>query len=97
MHTKEPWILDGLSIKDAAGNGLVDPAVKAEIVHANKARAVACVNACAGMSDPAADIAAMRDALEEAINWAEGYTLGRLMDMPEFVATAKRALGQESS
>lgn len=29
-------------------------------------RAVACVNACAGMSDPAAEIEAMREAIKEA-------------------------------
>lgn len=29
-------------------------------------RAVACVNACAGMADPAAEIDAMREALREA-------------------------------
>ena len=31
---------------------------------ANAARIVACVNACAGMTDPAAQIKALRDALE---------------------------------
>jgi hypothetical protein len=29
-------------------------------------RAIACVNACAGMADPAAEIAAMREAIREA-------------------------------
>lgn len=29
-------------------------------------RAVACVNACAGMADPAAEIASMREAIREA-------------------------------
>jgi hypothetical protein len=31
-------------------------------------RAVVCVNACAGMADPAAEIAAMREAIKEAGN-----------------------------
>lgn len=35
-----------------------------KIEHAT--RAIACVNACAGMSDPAAEIQAMRDAVKEA-------------------------------
>lgn len=29
-------------------------------------RAIACVNACAGMADPAKEIAAMREAIQEA-------------------------------
>ena len=33
-------------------------------IHA--ARAFSCVNACAGMADPAAEIAAMREAISEA-------------------------------
>lgn len=35
-----------------------------KIEHAN--RAIACVNACAGMRDPAAEIQALRDAVKEA-------------------------------
>jgi len=34
-------------------------------------RAVDCVNACAGMADPAAEIAAMRDALCRLWDWCE--------------------------
>ena len=33
-------------------------------IEANAARIVACVNACAGMTDPAAEIKALRDALK---------------------------------
>lgn len=36
-------------------------------------RAVACVNACAGMADPAAEIEAMREAIREA---HEAFILG---------------------
>ena len=32
----------------------------------HRARIVSCVNACAGMSDPAAEIQALRDKLEQA-------------------------------
>ena len=32
----------------------------------HRARIVSCVNACAGMSDPAAEIQALRDAVKEA-------------------------------
>ncbi len=32
----------------------------------DRLRAISCVNACAGMDDPAAEIAAMREAIREA-------------------------------
>lgn len=38
---------------------------------ANAARIVACVNACAGLSDPTADLAALREALRRVQNLAE--------------------------
>jgi len=37
----------------------------------NAARIVACVNSCAGMHDPAAEIKALRDALETTKRWIE--------------------------
>lgn len=39
----------------------------------HRARIVSCVNACAGMSDPAAEIQALREAVKEAgdaLEWA---------------------------
>lgn len=38
----------------------------APIEAANADRIVACVNACAGLADPAADLAALREALRDA-------------------------------
>ena len=40
-------------------------------------RAVACVNACQGMTDPAAEIAAMREALQEAHTTLEGIAIAK--------------------
>jgi len=37
-----------------------------ELIAGTRNRSIACVNACAGMADPAAEIAAMREALREA-------------------------------
>ena len=41
--------------------------LKRETDEANAQRIVACVNACASMQDPAAEIAAMREALQELL------------------------------
>jgi hypothetical protein len=46
-------------------------------------RIVSCVNACAGMTDPAAEIAALRAALEP---FAELATSAKCDEMPEFAA-----------
>ena len=43
---------------------------------ANAARICAAVNACAGMTDPEAEIKALRDALEAAIDIMEGREAG---------------------
>ena len=64
-HTPEPW-----RVAIHAPAGLVkieaDKIVVADTIRneANATRLVACVNACAGMTDPAAQIKAMRDALK---------------------------------
>jgi len=53
-HTPEPWQMDGFRIIDAQGNGIARQTGEAsDIEYANKARAVACVNALAGLN-PAA-------------------------------------------
>lgn len=36
-------------------------------------RIIACINACAGMADPAAEIAAMREAIRQAIPYLEDH------------------------
>ena len=73
-HTPEPWdwrgpwkVVAGDSIHDANGN------VSLSISHNHggiewgsaAARIVACVNACEGMADPAAEIAALRARVAE--------------------------------
>ena len=75
-HTPEPWGLvgepNGYTVWNVVDDG-VNPgcvgrilarvcgaAVNVEEEEANGARIVACVNACAGMADPAAEIAALK-------------------------------------
>ncbi len=89
-HTAEPWQVSDVSTRDIVDN---TRNVVAEVVPvitynshatmlANRARIVACVNACAGMDDPAAFIAAVR-------KWQQDEpTRGHLA-----CATLKRALG----
>jgi hypothetical protein len=71
-HTPEPWQMHGMSIVDGEGNGIANAGEGSITIElANKRRAVACVNACAGMADPAAEIAALRDALCRLWDWCE--------------------------
>lgn len=76
-HTPEPWACDPDSIghiyavgdkraTGACGNVLTYTGRPLEERRANARRIVACVNACAGMADPAADIARMLAALAAA-------------------------------
>lgn len=68
-HTPEPWHLDGVRWV-AAGTSPGQPYIadfnvgsywrQTGTTQANAARCVACVNACAGMEDPAAEIARLR-------------------------------------
>ena len=70
-HTPEPW-----EVERSVDYGLVAQAVNpspndSDIdgnreAHYNAARIVACVNACAGIDDPAAEIAALRKVAQEA-------------------------------
>lgn len=72
-HTPEPWVLnefaDIYDVDDS--NGMLIAAVfpcedlLLETHKANAARIVACVNACAGMEDPAAEIAALQERIAE--------------------------------
>ena len=56
-------------------------------------RAIACVNACAGIADPAAEIQAMREALREAHEFirdiVKNYECGERVDREGDAALAK--------
>ena len=93
-HTPEPWGLvgepNGYTVWNVVDDG-VNPgcvgrilarvcgaAVNVEEEEANGARIVACVNACAGIDDPA-DLRKQRDDLLAALNWyanADNYRFG---------------------
>lgn len=59
----EPWNVGRIDrpIEDRHGH---DPLM----LHSTASRAVLCVNACAGMADPAAEIQEMRYSIREAYN-----------------------------
>lgn len=66
-HTPEPWTHKGGFVFEASAipphgpkYGLIGVAAVQYNEDANAARIVACVNACAGMADPAAELAALR-------------------------------------
>lgn len=74
MSTKpdygEPWILTTDFAFDVTINGALEASFdKLELAN----RAVACVNACAGMADPAAEIEAMRQAIMETASHLSGF------------------------
>lgn len=92
-HTKEPWDVAPKSphliyslIGDAIAecDGSVDGKSR-EWDHANAARIVACVNACAGIADPSAIPDAIH-ALQKIVEWAwehlrkgeDGFMLERI-------------------
>lgn len=93
-HTPEPWHHSadipqhGCRLIHAADGYLVADAGRitkrtGDEMDSNAARIVACVNACAGMMDPAKEIAALRAALEP---FAELATSAKCDEMPEFAA-----------
>ena len=64
----EPWRLSSFRNCIYTRDGKLE-----EIVDSSRNRSLQCVNACAGMSDPAAEIQALRDAVKEArdaLEWA---------------------------
>lgn len=76
-HTLEPWRAESggtdtwWAIVTAAGEVIVDLAdssFSVEQDRANAKRIVACVNACAGIADPAATLDEVRRLLTEAVN-----------------------------
>jgi hypothetical protein len=73
-HTPEPWRVSGkiVNTQNVVSIKAIDKTISTlaadefrnctiEEVNANAARIVACVNACAGMDDPAAEIERLRD------------------------------------
>jgi hypothetical protein len=94
QHTPEPWNHSadlphhGCRLIHAADGYLVADAGRitrrtGDEMDSNARRIVACVNACAGMKDPQAEIAALRAALEP---FAELATSAKCDEMPEFAA-----------
>ena len=84
MYTPEPWRVGCDEVMRFAyetqlvGTINGEPFIMAtfnnnfrELSEANAARAEACVNACAGMDDPAAEIARLRSRAAEAHQWEE--------------------------
>jgi hypothetical protein len=79
-HTKEPWVLRGTNIDSTNTDVSVGRCYNTNSVGqtpksalANAKRIIACVNACAGMEEPAMEIPALkaeverlRDALSKA-------------------------------
>ena len=71
-HTPAPWSIDAGNFIISGGKDIaraLGDCTTEEEDTANAARIVACVNACAGLNDPAADIATMRRALDDARKW----------------------------
>jgi hypothetical protein len=69
----EPWALDPA---DGFWNKVADKDGKTVAGLAATRRAIACVNACAGMADPAAEIASLNDTLESAIELIRRVSTG---------------------
>lgn len=67
-HTTEPWTDTALGhVVDTRGEIICTMRHAYDIDGpANAARITACVNACAGMADPVAEIAALRAAVQAA-------------------------------
>jgi hypothetical protein len=91
----EPWKFSrGEPSIESRDDDAVLTGIDYEIDDAKIQRAVSCVNACAGMADPAAEITAMREAIREAIEHlcnvgsGRGCLLGFDLDdaMPEIEA-----------
>lgn len=71
-HTPEPWKTDtrpdlSMEIQTKAGVPVAVMSWKEHTMHDNAERIVAAVNACAGMTDPEAEIKALRDACKAAL------------------------------
>lgn len=79
-HTPEPWHTEGAHIEPAFldRDGHIARCYadvgSADLDRANAARAVACVNACAGIEDPAAALAAAREELAALATMLESFS-----------------------
>lgn len=91
-HTPEPWYVEANFIVGVLGD--IDTRVNVyDHDPGNRDRIVACVNACAGMADPASEIAALkaqRDELlaacKEANEWLVAMTLKAAFNQENKVA-----------
>jgi len=80
MHTKEPWSIRRNNVIDSKGDSLLVNGVslpcgihpKNDEALANAARIVACVNACAGINDPAA-ICELIEVAQDSLSFVKGY------------------------
>ena len=81
----EPWrFIHGRDITDEGYSYICD-ASGFIFNDAHDERIIACVNACAGMSDPAAEIAALRKVAEAAERYADLVNSKRLDEPRGFV------------
>jgi hypothetical protein len=87
-HSKEPWKQNFNCVSDATDTLVATfefggPRKGERPTYENTARAVACVNACAGIADPAAVLAEVRRNLREFDekfgDWGVGYDARRLL------------------
>lgn len=67
QHTPEPWVKDNFDILGPKGETLLVGMHRDERGSLDLKRAVACVNACAGIEDPIATLAAIREALSAIV------------------------------
>lgn len=76
-HTPTPWTVRTNRIIGQPDAHEYEPTIATFDRHANATRAVQCVNACADMTDPAAEIARLRE-IERATNlvWREHRSPG---------------------
>lgn len=108
-HTPEPWRIRGTTYgytkRDVLGPPHDDGGDYAPICKSNcdenAARIVACVNACAGLSDPAAELARlreqnerMRDALQRALPFIPHTAEGASDVLHPVLSQARAALSK---
>lgn len=99
--TPEPWKVDKYGSITANGRDtvLIQGAASScsagpsrDIGNANRDRVIACVNACAGMDDPAAEIAKLRRDLEANIEsrHMEGAAFNKCLHLRDELSAALR-------
>ncbi len=75
-HTQEPWTVGQRpNTRDIFARGMLFSGMKTRPLHeaeADAERAVACVNACAGIPDPETTIPELVDALRECLEQHKG-------------------------